>query len=119
MKNSNRTLKSYSQTKTIEVTDDEDYEVVSQLSRKTYNGEHGKDFVLDRQINEERQRNIELYTSRMERGLDLYSGKPLELHDLLCLRGLGNLPPSQAILKLSIEERMRYGLEPDYDLELT
>lgn len=112
MQNPNRTLKkSYSQPSTIEVCDDEEYEVSSQLSRKSYVGEYGKDFVLDRQINEERARNVRIYAARLESGKDLYTGELLSLPDFLCSKGLGNLPHSQAILRLSIEERIRYGLE--------
>lgn len=99
---------------------DENYDI-SGIDHAEYVEEFGElrdcNFTLDREIDRERAKRVELYSRRVDEGLDIFNGEPLSLTDLLCMRGLGNFTPSVAITKLSQKELSRYKESQPYEIQ--
>lgn len=98
--------------RTIELDEDYDNSGIDHTEyTEGFSGPAESDFVLDKVIQEEKDRRVELYSKRFDEGLDVFSGQPLSLSDLLCMRGLGNFAPSIGITKLSKKERELYEVQ--------
>lgn len=68
-------------------------------------------FTLNKDIQNTMDANVELYTQRAEKGLDIWTGNPLSLTNLLATRSLGHLPIKIGFSKLTEEEKKRYKTE--------
>lgn len=66
---------------------------------------------LDESIKKEMDRRIEVYTKRVQKGVDLFSGNKLNLTDLCSTRGLGNYPIITALSMLPNKDLKLYRKE--------
>lgn len=80
-------------------------------NKSEFNSPLESDFVLDNQIQEEKERRISLYSQRVKAGINIFNGSKLPLSELIATRGLGNLPLITALSSLPRRDKKLYSKE--------